>query len=45
MCSKLLMVDMFSKEELHAVCRVYVIKDEESNSSLISTELADELGT
>ena len=43
-CSKLLLVDVFSKEKSHAVRRVYAIIDEQSNSSLISTELADELG-
>lgn len=43
-CSKLLLVDVFSKEKPHTVRRVYAIIDEQSNSSLISTELADELG-
>ena len=43
-CSKLLLVDVFSKEKPHAVHRVYAIMDEQSNSSLISTELADGLG-
>ena len=41
-CSKLLLVDVSSKE--NAVHRVYAIMDEQSNSSLISTELADKLG-
>ena len=43
-CSKLLLVDVSSKEKPHAVHRVYAIMDEQSNSSLISVELADELG-
>ena len=36
-CSKLLLVDVFSREKPHAVRRVYAIMDEQSNSSLIST--------
>ena len=40
-CSKLLWVNVFSKEKPHAVHRVYAIIDEQSNSSLISTELAN----
>ena len=43
-CSKLLLVDVFSKEKPHEARRVYAIIDEQSNSSLISSELADELG-
>lgn len=43
-CSKLLLVDVSSKEKPHVVHRVYAIMDEQSNSSLISVELADELG-
>ena len=43
-CSKMLLVIVYSKERPHAVRRVYAIVDEQSNSSLISTELADELG-
>ena len=43
-CSKLLLVEVSSKEKPHAVHRVYAIIYEQSNSSLISTELADELG-
>ena len=43
-CSKLLLVEVSSKEKPHAVHRVYAIMDERSNSSLIRTELADELG-
>ena len=43
-CSKLLLVEVSSKEKLHAVHQVYTIMDEQSNSSLISTELGDELG-
>lgn len=43
-CSKLLLVDVSSKEKPHAVHRVYAIMDEQSNLSLISVKLADELG-
>ena len=43
-CSKLLLVDVSSKERPHTVYRVYAIMDEQSNSSLISVELADKLG-
>ena len=32
------------REKLHAFRRVYAIIDEQSNSSLVSTELVDELG-
>ena len=42
--SKLLLVNVFSKEKLHTVRQVYVIIDEQSNLSLTSTEFADELG-
>ena len=42
-CSKLLLVEVSSKEKLHAIHQVYAIMDEKSNSSLISTEHADEL--
>ena len=42
-CRKLLLVDVFSEEKSYAVRRVYAIIDEQSNSFLISTELADEL--
>ena len=43
LCSKLLLVDVFTREKPHPVHRVYAIMDEQSNS-LISIELADELG-
>lgn len=35
---------MFSKAKLHEVRRVYAILDEQSSSSLVSSELGDELG-
>ena len=40
-CSKLLWVDLLSKKKPHAIHRVCTIIDEQSNSFLISTELAD----
>lgn len=40
----MLLVDVFSKDRPDVVLRVYAIIDEQSNSSLISSELADELG-
>ena len=43
-CSKILLVDVFLKDKPDFVRRVYAIIDEQSNSSLISSELADELG-
>ena len=43
-CSKLVLVDVVSKEKPESVCRVYVIIDDQSNTSLITSELADELG-
>ena len=43
-CSKILLVDVFLKDRPDLVQRVYAIIDEQSNSSLISSELADELG-
>ena len=43
-CSKVLLVDVFSKDRPDVVRCVYAIIDEQSNSSLISSELADELG-
>ena len=43
-CSKVLLVDVFLKDKSYLVRRVYAIIDEQSNSSLISSELVDELG-
>ena len=43
-CSKVLLVDVFLKDKSYLVRRVYAIIDEQSNSSLISSELLDELG-
>ena len=43
-CSKLVLVDVVSKERPKSICRVYAIIDDQSNSSLITSELADELG-
>ena len=43
-CSKLLLVDVKNKEKPDTLHRIYAIVDEQSNSSLISSELADELG-
>ena len=42
-CSKILLVDVFLKDRPDLVHRLYAIIDEQSNSSLISSELADEL--
>ena len=43
-CSKILLVDVLSKITTDSPHRVYAIIDEQSNSSFISSELADELG-
>jgi len=43
-CSKILLVDVFLKGRPDLVQCVYAIIDEQSNSNLISSELADELG-
>ena len=43
-CSKLVLVDVVSKERPKSICRVYAIIDDQSNSFLITSELADELG-
>ena len=43
-CSKILLVDVFLKNKPDFIRRAYAIIDEQSNSSLISSELADELG-
>ena len=44
LCSKILLVDVFLKDKPDFIRRAYAIIDEQSNSSLISSELADELG-
>ena len=41
-CSKLVLVDVVSKERPKSICRVYAIIDDQSNTSLITSELADE---
>ena len=41
-CSKLVLVDVVSKERLKSICRVYAIIDQ-SNTSLITSKLADQL--
>ena len=43
-CSKLVLVDVISKERPENICRVYAIIDDQSNTSLITSDLADELG-
>ena len=43
-CSKILLVDVFLKDKPDFVRCAYAIIDDQSNSSLISSELADELG-
>ena len=43
-CSRILLVDVFLKDRPDIVQCVYAIIDEQSNSSQISSELADELG-
>ena len=43
-CSKLLLVDVKNKGKPKTLHRIYAIVDKQSNSSLISSELADELG-
>ena len=43
-CSKLLLVEVKDKEKPNTLRQIYAIVDEQSNSSLISSELADELG-
>ena len=43
-CSKTLLVDVYSRRNPHLTKRVYAIVDEQSNSSLITSELADDLG-
>ena len=43
-CSKLVLVDVISKESPKNICRICAIIDDQSNTSLITSELADELG-
>jgi hypothetical protein len=43
-CSKFLLVDIVKPDATNESCRVYAIIDDQSNSSLISSELADMLG-
>ncbi|KAK3731876.1 hypothetical protein QZH41_000340 [Actinostola sp. cb2023] len=43
-CSKIVLVEAFNKARPNSPYRVYAIIDEQSNASLISTELADQLG-
>ena len=43
-CSKTLLVDVYSRRNPHLTKYVYVIIDEHSNSSLVTSELADDLG-
>ena len=43
-CSKILLIDVQSKRNPDLARRIYAIVDEQSNSSLISSELADDLG-
>ena len=43
-CSKIVLVDVYCTDNPEIVRRVYAILDEQSNSSLISSELADDLG-
>ena len=43
-CSKTLLVDIYSRRNPHLTKRVYAIVDEQSNSSLVTSELADDLG-
>ena len=43
-CSKVVLVDVIGKERTENICRNYAIIDDQSNTSLITSELADELG-
>ena len=43
-CSKTLLVDVYSKSNPHFSKRIYVIIDEQSNSCLVTSELADHVG-
>ena len=42
-CSELVLVDVFSKEKPESIYRVYAIIDDQSNTSLVTSKLADEL--
>ena len=41
-CSKLVLADVVSKERAESICRVYAIIDDQSNASLITSDLANE---
>ena len=43
-CSKLVLVNVISKERRKNICRIYAISDDQSNTSLITSKLANELG-
>lgn len=43
-CINLVLVDVISKERPENICRIYAIIDDQSNTSLITSELDDELG-
>ena len=43
-CSKVVLVNVISKEKPQNICRVYAIIDNQSNMSLITSDLANELG-
>ena len=43
-CGKVVLVDLFHNKRPEKLFRVYAIVDEQSNSSMISTELADKIG-
>ena len=43
-CSKTLLVDIYNRRNPHLTKHVYAIVDEQSNSSLITSKLADDLG-
>ena len=42
-CSKIVLVDIYREDRPNGVHRVHAIVDDKSNSSIISTELADKL--
>ena len=42
-CSKIVLVDIYREDRPNEVHRVYAIVDDQSNASIISTELADKL--
>ena len=42
-CSKIVLVDVYREDHPNEVHRVYAIVDDQSNASIISTELADRL--